>query len=419
MRILLVGSGGREHALAWSISASVLVEELVMAPGSAAMAEYGRCEDVDAGDVEAIVALAIRIAPDLVVVGPEAPLVAGVVDRLEGVGIKAFGPTQAAARLEGSKAFARATCARLGIAQPHFTACDTMEEARDAIRSAGGACVVKADGLAAGKGVVVADNAEQAMEAAREMFEGRFGAAGATVLIEERITGPEASLFALVDGRDTLFMGSAQDHKRVNDGDTGPNTGGMGAVSPAPRLTPALQETVMRETVDVLARGMAEDGTPYRGVLYVGLMLSKNGPRVIEFNCRLGDPEAQVILPRLKSDLLAAMFAATEGELGHVDLRWDERAAVAVVMASQGYPGPYNKGYAIGGLPLLDTMGDVLLFHAGTSLDDAGVYRSDGGRVLSVTGLGDDIAAARDAAYRGVDVIDWPQGFCRRDIAAI
>ena len=418
MKILLIGSGGREHALAWAISGSALTESLVIAPGSDAMATLGRCAGVAADDLDGLLALAEAERPDLVVVGPEAPLVAGLVDRLEAAGFPAFGPSAAAAQLEGSKAFAREACARFGIHQPDFTVCTDIGSARAAIAASGGACVIKADGLAAGKGVVVADTAAEAEDAAAEMLDGRFGDAGATLLVEERITGPEASLFALVDGADVLFMGSAQDHKRAYDGDKGPNTGGMGAVSPSPRLTDALQQQVMDEIVRPLARGMADEGTPYRGILYVGLMLTGDGPQVIEFNCRLGDPEAQVILPRLRSDLVSAMLATVEGTLGHVSLRWDNRSAVTVVMAAEGYPGAYEKGSVISGTEGAEASDDVMLFHAGTKIDDAGTVTAHGGRVLAVTGLGDDAGTARAAAYAAVDGIDWPGGFCRRDIAA-
>ena len=417
MKILLIGSGGREHALAWAISGSALTETLLIAPGSDAMAALGRCVDVAADDIEGLLALALAEQPDLVVVGPEAPLVAGLVDRLAEAGLPAFGPSAAAARLEGSKAFAREACARFGIHQPAFAICRDIDAARAAIAKTGGACVIKADGLAAGKGVVVADDADEALTAAAEMLEGRFGDAGATLLVEERISGPEASLFALVDGADVLFMGSAQDHKRAYDGDRGPNTGGMGAVSPAPRLDEALRERVMDDIVRPLAKGMAEDGMPYRGMLYVGLMLTDDGPQVIEFNCRLGDPEAQVILPRLRSDLVAAMLATIEGTLGHVSLRWDDRSAVTVVMAAKGYPGAHEKGSVIAGTERA-AGGDVMLFHAGTKVDADGTVRANGGRVLAVTGLGQDVGAARAVAYGAVDRLDWPDGFCRRDIAA-
>ena len=417
MKILLIGSGGREHALAWSIAASALTEELIIAPGSDAMAGLGRCIDVGVDDLAGLMALADAESPDLVVVGPEAPLVAGLVDRMEAAGHAVFGPRQAAAQLEGSKGFARKICARFGIRQPGFHVCTDLTTAEAAIEAAGGACVIKADGLAAGKGVVVADTADEAKAAAADMLGGRFGDAGATLLVEERINGPEASLFALIDGPDALFMGSAQDHKRAFDGDQGPNTGGMGAVSPAPRLSEALRDQVMEEMVLPLARGMAEDGTPYRGILYVGLMLTEDGPQVIEFNCRLGDPEAQVILPRLRSDLVAIMLATVEGTLGHVSLRWDDRSAVTVVMAAEGYPGAYEKGNLISGTDAVESP-DVILFHAGTTIDADGTLRANGGRVLAVTGLGADVTAARDTSYGAVRAIDWPQGFYRSDIAA-
>ena len=329
-----------------------------------------------------------------------------------------FGPSQAAAELEASKRFTKEICDAANAPTAGYAHFTEAEPARAYIRENGAPIVVKADGLAAGKGVVVADTAAKAEEAAAEMLDGRFGDAGATLLVEERITGPEASLFALVDGADVLFMGSAQDHKRAYDGDKGPNTGGMGAVSPSPRLTNALQQQVMDEIVRPLARGMADEGTPYRGILYVGLMLTGDGPQVIEFNCRLGDPEAQVILPRLRSDLVAAMLATVEGTLGHVSLRWDERSAVTVVMAAKGYPGDYEKGSVISGTKAAETSEDVMLFHAGTKIDEAGTVTAHGGRVLAVTGLGDDAGAARSNAYAAVDTIDWPGGFCRRDIAA-
>ena len=418
MKILLIGSGGREHALAWAIAGSPLTDELVIAPGSAAMALLGRCVDVGAENLDGLLALAETIRPDLVVVGPEAPLVAGLVDRLTAAGHATFGPTAAAAQLEGSKAFAREACDRFAIPQPGFAVCHDLDSAAAAITAAGGACVVKADGLAAGKGVVVADTADEARDAAAEMLGGRFGDSGKTLLIEERIAGPEASLFALIDGPDALFMGSAQDHKRAFDGDKGPNTGGMGAVSPAPRLTEDLKTQVMDEIVMPLARGMAAEGTPYRGILYVGLMLTDTGPQVIEFNCRLGDPEAQVILPRLRSDLVAAMLGTIEGSLGHLSLRWDENAAVTVVMATNGYPGAYEKGSVIGGTEAAATRDDVILFHAGTTIDPDGTVRAAGGRVLAVTGLGADVATARGTAYEAVGSIDWPDGFYRKDIAA-
>ena len=418
MNILLIGSGGREHALAWAIAASPLTDRLVIAPGSDAMATLGVCVDVDIEDHDALLSLADDEGPDLVVIGPEGPLVGGLVDRLEAAGHRAFGPCKAAAALEGSKEFARQACARYNIPQPGFTACKDMTSVRAAVAAAGGACVIKADGLAAGKGVVVADTADEAIEAAEAMLGGRFGSAGSTVLVEERISGPEASLFALVDGPTALFIGSAQDHKRAFDNDQGPNTGGMGAISPALRLDEALQQQVMDQIVQPLASGLAAEGTPYRGILYVGLMLTATGPQVIEFNCRFGDPEAQVILPRLRSDIVTAMLATVEGTLANLSLRWANTHAVTVVMATRGYPEQYGKGSAISGLAEAERAEGAILFHAGTKIGHDGQVTAHGGRVLAVTGLGDNPASARATAYEAVDCIDWPEGFFRTDIAA-
>lgn len=418
MNILLIGSGGREHALAWAIAASPLTDRLVIAPGSDAMATLGVCVDVDIEDHDALLSLADDEGPDLVVIGPEGPLVGGLVDRLEAAGHRAFGPCKAAAALEGSKEFARQACARYNIPQPGFTACKDMKSVRAAVAAAAGACVIKADGLAAGKGVVVADTADEAIEAAEAMLGGRFGSAGSTILVEERISGPEASLFALVDGPTALFIGSAQDHKRAFDNDQGPNTGGMGAISPAPRLDEALQQQVMGQIVQPLASGLAAEGTPYRGILYVGLMLTATGPQVIEFNCRFGDPEAQVILPRLRSDIVTAMLATVEGTLANLSLRWANTHAVTVVMATRGYPEQYGKGSAISGLAEAERAKGAILFHAGTKIGHDGQVTAHGGRVLAVTGLGDNPASARATAYEAVDCIDWPEGFFRTDIAA-
>ncbi len=418
MNILLIGSGGREHALAWAIAASPLTDRLVIAPGSDAMATLGVCVDVDIEDHDALLSLADDEGPDLVVIGPEGPLVGGLVDRLEAAGHRAFGPRKAAAALEGSKEFARQACARYNIPQPGFTACKDMTSVRATVAAAGGACVIKADGLAAGKGVVVADTADEAIEAAEAMLGGRFGSAGSTVLVEERISGPEASLFALVDGPTALFIGSAQDHKRAFDNDQGPNTGGMGAISPAPRLDEALQQQVMDQIVQPLASGLAAEGTPYRGILYVGLMLTATSPQVIEFNCRFGDPEAQVILPRLRSDIVTAMLATVEGTLTNLSLRWANTHAVTVVMATRGYPEQYGKGSAISGLAEAERAEGTILFHAGTKIGHDGQVTAHGGRVLAVTGLGDNPASARATAYEAVDCIDWPEGFFRTDIAA-
>jgi len=416
MKILLIGSGGREHALAWSIADSPLTQQLVIAPGNPGMAPFAELVDIAADDIDAICDYAVAMPADLVVVGPEVPLVLGLVDKLNERNIPAFGPTAAAAKLEGSKEFARAFCQRHNIPQPAFFPVDDYAAACQHI-DALGSCVIKADGLAAGKGVVVADTAAQAKQAAKQMLDGQFGAASARLVIEQRISGPEASLFALLDGKNAILMATAQDHKRAFDGDTGPNTGGMGAISPAPRLTAELENEVMERVVKPVAHGMHDEGTPYRGVLYVGLMLTETGPHVIEFNCRFGDPEAQVLLPRLRTDIVSAMLATINNSLGHFDMRWDSRHAVTVVMANQGYPGTYNKGSAIKNMAAADNQNDQLVFHAGTALDANGQVIAVGGRVLAVTGLGDTAEAARAKAYDAVAQIDWPEGFYRRDIA--
>lgn len=417
MKILLIGSGGREHALAWSIADSPLTQQLVIAPGNPGMAAYGELVDIAADDIEAICDYAAAMPADLVVVGPEVPLVMGLVDRLHERDIPAFGPTAAAAKLEGSKEFARAFCQRHKIPQPAFFPVDDYATACQHIDALGD-CVIKADGLAAGKGVVVAESAAEAKQAAKEMLAGQFGSASSRIVIEQKITGPEASLFALLDGENAILMATAQDHKRAFDGDAGPNTGGMGAISPAPRLSPELENEVMERIVRPVARGMAGEGMPYRGVLYVGLMLTADGPQVIEFNCRFGDPEAQVILPRLRTDIVSAMLATTNNSLTHFDMRWDSRSAVTVVIANQGYPGAYSKGSAIKNIEAADNQNDQFVFHAGTALDASGQLVASGGRVLAVTGLADSAAAARARAYDAVAKIDWPEGFYRRDIAA-
>lgn len=419
MKILLIGSGGREHAIAHALSGSPLLSELVIAPGSPALARYGRLIDIAAEDCQELVQLACREAVDLVVVGPETPLVDGLVDQLADCRIPAFGPSAAAARLEGSKEFARAFCARHAIAQPAFASFDNPEQAMAFVQELGGQSVIKADGLAAGKGVVVCDDEAAAEAAITDMLSGRFGDSSRKIVVEERISGPEISAFALLDGDQAVWLASATDHKRAFDGDKGPNTGGMGAVSPSPHETDALRSRIMQEIIGPVARGMAGEGTPYTGILYAGLMLTEDGPKVIEFNCRFGDPEAQVILPRLKSDLLSAIVTQIEGGLDHFDMRWSDQTAVTVVLASKGYPGAYKKGSRINGLDRLEAMGQVFAYHAGTGQDHQGGITAIGGRVLAITGMGADQAAARAKAYQGVDLIDWPEGFCRRDIAAL
>jgi len=416
MRILIVGGGGREHALAWAIAASPLCDALYCAPGNAGIAQEATCVPIGAEDVEALVTFAKDEAIDLVVVGPEAPLVAGLVDRLDEVGIKAFGPSAAAARLEGSKGFMKDFCARHGIPTAAYARFDDAEAARNHIREQGAPIVVKADGLAAGKGVTVAlsvEEAEAAVVAAME--EGAFGAAGAEVVIEECMVGEEISVFALCDGASFVPFASAQDHKPVGEGDTGPNTGGMGAYSPAPVATEALERQVVDEVVRPTVEGMAADGVPFRGVLFAGLMVTETGPRLLEFNVRFGDPECQVLMMRLKSDLVTALVAACDGVLEHFDLRWHDDAALVVVMAAKGYPGAYEKGSEIKGVDAAETDEAVTVFHAATAAED-GRLLATGGRVLGVTAMGATVAEAQARAYEAVDRIDWPGGFCRRDI---
>ena len=417
MRILLVGGGGREHALAWSIAASPLCDTLYAAPGNAGIAQEAECVAIGAEDVDALVAFARERSIDFVVVGPEAPLVAGLVDRLQEVGIKAFGPNAAAAELEGSKGFMKDLAAKYGIPTAAYRRFTDAGEAKAYLRELGAPVVVKADGLAAGKGVTVAADlaeAEAAVDAA--LTRGAFGAAGAEVVIEAFLEGEEASFHALVDGETVLPLVTAQDHKRVGDGDTGPNTGGMGAYSPAPVLDQARRDEVIARIVEPTVKAMAAEGRPFRGVLYAGLMVTpSDGIKLLEYNVRFGDPECQVMVMRLMSDLLPALIAAADGQLASFDLRWYDEAALSVVMATRGYPGAYEKGSEIGGLQALDD-DDLMVFHAGTRQGPNGETLANGGRVLNVTALGPTIAEAQARAYQAVDAIDWPEGFCRRDI---
>ena len=417
MKILLVGSGGREHALAWAIAASPLTETLWCAPGNAGMAACGECVPIAADDLDGLVAFAREKQADFVVVGPEQPLVAGLVDRLEAAGIPAFGPNAAAAVLEGSKGFLKDLCARHAIPTAAYRRFTDAGEARAYLHEVGAPVVVKADGLAAGKGVTVAMTLDEALDAVTAALEeGAFGAAGAEVVIEEYMEGEELSLFALTDGEHCLPLAAAQDHKRVGDGDSGPNTGGMGAYSPAPIGTPELIERAMAEIVRPTVAAMRAEGRPFKGVLYAGLMVTEEGPKLIEYNVRFGDPECQVLMLRLKSDILPALIACAEGQLANLDLRWRDETALMVVLAAKGYPGSYAKGSAIRGLEAAAAVEGVEIFHAGTKAGADGAVLANGGRVLNVCALGRDVAEAQARAYRAVDLIDWPEGFCRRDI---
>ena len=416
MRVLVVGSGGREHALCWAIAASPLCEKLFCAPGNPGIAALAECVAVGADDLGGIVALARREKIDFVVVGPEAPLVAGLVDRLAEAGIPAFGPNAAAARLEGSKGFMKDFCARAGIPTAAYKRFTDAEAARAYAREKGAPIVVKADGLAAGKGVVVAATIGEALAAIDEaMIGGKFGKAGNELVIEEFLDGEEASFFALCDGTHALSFGAAQDHKRVGDGDTGPNTGGMGAYSPTKLVDADMEKRIMDEIVRPTLDGMAKEGAPFKGVLFAGLMIGKAGPKLIEFNVRFGDPECQTLMLRLMSDLLPALVASQQGELKHFHLRWYDDTAMCVVMAANGYPDAPRKGTAIGGLDAAAKVPGVTLFHAGTKSVD-GALVADGGRVLNVCARAKTAKEAQTRAYEAVDRIDWQGGFCRRDI---
>ncbi|MCW2237938.1 phosphoribosylamine--glycine ligase [Azospirillum canadense] len=422
MKVLVVGSGGREHALCWAIQNSPLCDKLYCAPGNAGIADVAECVAIGSEDVDSLVRFASDNAIDFVVVGPEGPLVLGLVDKLTAIGIKAFGPSAAAAELEGSKGFMKDILAKYGVPTAAYGRFKEVEAAKDFVRKNGAPIVVKADGLAAGKGVTVARTEEEAFAAIDEaLVEGRFGAAGAEVVVEEFLDGEEVSFFALCDGESALPLVSAQDHKAVGDGDTGPNTGGMGAYSPAPALTPDLQARVMREIVEPTVKGMAAEGRPFKGVLFAGLMIVKDAagnpvPKTLEFNVRFGDPECQTLMMRLKSDALAALVAAADGQLKNIDLRWHDQTALCVVMAAKGYPGDYVKNTEIRGIEAANAVEGVTVFHAGTKRAEDGRVLSTGGRVLGVTALAPTVVEAQTRAYTAVDALDWPDGFCRRDI---
>lgn len=416
MRVLVIGSGGREHALVWKLRQSPQVSRVYAAPGNGGIAELAECLPFSSTAVDELVRFAEEERIDLTVVGPEAPLLAGLVDRFEERGLKVFGPRREAARIEGSKRFAKELMARHGIPTARFRAFTDAEEAKRYVREQGAPIVVKADGLAAGKGVVVARTVEEAEEAIQQAMEERvFGAAGEEVVIEECLVGQEMSLMAFVDGETVRPMEPAQDHKPVYDGDRGPNTGGMGAYSPVPQISREVVRQAIDEILKPTARALASEGILYRGVLYAGLMITAEGPKVIEFNARFGDPEAQVILPRLESDLAEILLATAEGRLKDVEIRWKEEAAVCVVMASEGYPGSYRTGMPISGLP--EPADDRIVFHAGTRREGNRIVTA-GGRVLGVTALGSDLADARDKTYRMAEAIAFEGAHFRRDIAA-
>ncbi|MES0076074.1 phosphoribosylamine--glycine ligase [Mesorhizobium sp. M0058] len=414
MRVLLIGSGGREHALAWKIAASPLLTRLYAAPGNPGIAHEAELVKLDIADHAAVASFCQDNAIDLVVVGPEGPLVAGIADDLREQGIRVFGPSKRAARLEGSKGFTKDLCAKYGIPTAAYGRFTDLASAKAYVEKVGAPIVIKADGLAAGKGVTIAMTLDEARAALDACFDGAFGDAGAEVVVEEFMTGEEASFFCLCDGTTALPFGTAQDHKRVGDGDTGPNTGGMGAYSPAPVMSPEMVERTMREIVEPTMRGMAELGAPFAGILFAGLMITDKGPKLIEYNTRFGDPECQVLMMRLKDDLLVLLNAAVDGQLAHSSIRWRDDAALTVVMAAQGYPGTPEKGSVIRGLDEAAGEG-VEIFHAGTAIN-GGALVANGGRVLNVTASGKTVGEAQSRAYAELDRIDWPQGFCRRDI---
>lgn len=415
MNVLLIGSGGREHALAWALSASPLLTKLFCAPGNPGIATLAECVPLTAADPAALIGFAQEKGIDFVVVGPEVPLVEGLADQFEAAGIKCLGPSAKGAILEGSKGFVKDLCQEYGIPTAAYRRFSEPGPAKAFAATLGLPVVIKADGLAAGKGVIIAETRQDTDHAIDAMFEGSFGAAGHEIVVEEFLDGEEASFFALSDGEHVLPLAGAQDHKRAFDGDQGPNTGGMGAYSPAPVLSDAVVEKIIETILKPTVRAMKARGRTYVGVLFAGLMIKDGEPKLIEFNCRFGDPETQVILPRLKSDLLTALLAARDKMLDQIDLRWSQECTLTVVMAAKGYPGDYAKGSEIRGLDAAADLDAVQIFHAGTAAKD-GTIVANGGRVLNITGTGKSVAEARTKAYEAVAKIDWPQGFCRSDI---
>jgi phosphoribosylamine--glycine ligase len=415
MNILILGSGGREHALAWAIKQNPKCDRLIVAPGNAGIAMLAECADIDVMNAASVVRFCEENAIDFVVVGPEAPLAAGVADATRAAGLLTFGPSAAAARLEASKAFTKEICDACGAPTAGYARFTDAAAARAYVQQHGAPLVIKADGLAAGKGVIMGMTLQEALDGIDEIFGGAFGAAGAEVVIEEFMEGEEASLFILSDGTDVLSVGTAQDHKRAGDGDTGPNTGGMGAYSPAPILSDAVTQQVMDQIVRPTVAEMAKRGTPFEGVLYVGLMIKDGHARLVEYNVRFGDPECQVLMLRLGAQVLDLLLACAQKRLGDAQVNWADDHALTVVMAADGYPGPYAKGTQINGLNALPEDSFNMVFHAGTKAED-GKITANGGRVLNVTTRGETLAAAQARAYAMVDQIDWPEGFCRRDI---
>ena len=413
MNVLLIGSGGREHALAWKLAQSPRLTKLYATPGNPGMAEHAECVALDITDHAAIIALCREKAIDFIIVGPEAPLVAGLADELRAEGFKVFGPSKAASQLEGSKGFTKDLCARYNIPTGAYRRFDNGEDAKAYVEEIGAPIVIKADGLAAGKGVTVARTNDEAIAAIEDCFTGTFGAAGAEVVIEEFLVGEEASFFCLSDGKNAMPLATAQDHKAVGDGDTGPNTGGMGAYSPAPVMDESMIARTMKEIIEPTIRGMAEMGHPFSGVLFAGLMITEKGPELIEYNVRFGDPECQVLMMRLQGDLLDMLEAAADGTLDQASAGWSPETALTVVMATKGYPGSYKKGSEIRSLPANGAAART--FHAGTAKKDGKLIAS-GGRVLNVTALGRNVTEAQTSAYEMIESIDWSEGFCRRDI---
>ena len=420
MNILVVGGGGREHAIAYSLSKSSSIKKLIVAPGNPGIETFAECCPIAADDIEGQCKIAKDMKADIVFIGPEIPLVLGLKDKLSEIGINAFGPSKEAAQLEGSKTFSRNFCKKYNIPQPNFKYCIDLKTAKDQIEFLNGYCVVKADGLAAGKGVVVCNTVNEAIEASTQMLEeNKFGDAGKSILIEERITGIEASVFAVSDGNTAIVLGTAQDHKRAYDNDQGPNTGGMGAISPAPALNEELNKNIFNNIIMPTINGMRSDGIPYEGILYAGVMLTDQGPKVIEFNCRFGDPETQVVLPRLSTDLVDIIHNTVTKNLENTPIELTDNTAITVVIASKGYPGAFKKGIELPSLNNLNKQDDILIFHSGTAKNDNENLISSGGRVFSVTAIGDNVQDCRHKAYKAVEEINWNKGFYRRDIGKV